>query len=82
MGPTPYESDRVIPYKYNATMLENGNEIPIPSISSIVNIVDISDMNRSGRVFALWLLKELKMLRWGSKLRWKLMLCSLASPAV
>lgn len=44
----PYESDRVIPYKYHATMLEDGKEVPIPSLSSIVNIVDVSGITQSG----------------------------------
>lgn len=52
-GHTPYESDRVVPYKYNATMLEDGKEVPIPSFSSVVNITDVSGVTRSGRVFAL-----------------------------
>ena len=28
-GPIPYKSDKVVPYKYNATILEDGVEIPI-----------------------------------------------------
>lgn len=51
-GPTPYESDRVVPYKYNAIMLEDGKEVLIPSLSSVVNIIDVSGVTRSGRVFA------------------------------
>lgn len=42
VGPTPYESDKVVPYNYNATMLEDGKEVPIPSFSFIVNISDVS----------------------------------------
>lgn len=52
MSPTPYESDKVVPYKYNATMLEDGKEVPIPSFSSVVNITYISGVTQSGRVFA------------------------------
>lgn len=51
-GLAPYESDKVIPYKYNATMLEDGKEVHIPFFSSVVNIVDVSGMTRNGRVFA------------------------------
>ena len=28
-GPIPYKSDKVMPCKYNVTILENGVEIPI-----------------------------------------------------
>lgn len=28
-GPTPYESDKDVPYKYNVTMLDDGKEVPI-----------------------------------------------------
>ena len=51
-GPVPYESDRAIPYKYNATMVEDGKEVPIPSLSSVVSIADVSRVTQSGRVFA------------------------------
>ncbi|XP_050895914.1 uncharacterized protein LOC127102604 [Lathyrus oleraceus] len=37
---TPYESDKVVPYKYNATMVEDDKMVLIPSFSSIVNIAD------------------------------------------
>ncbi|XP_050909005.1 uncharacterized protein LOC127122761 [Lathyrus oleraceus] len=52
VGPMPYESGRVIPYKYNATMLEDGKEVHIPSFSSVVNITDVIGVTQSGRVFA------------------------------
>lgn len=51
-GPMPYESDRAVPYKYNATMLEDGKEVHIPSFSSVENIANVSDVTRNGRVFA------------------------------
>ncbi|XP_050877163.1 uncharacterized protein LOC127080915 [Lathyrus oleraceus] len=44
-GPTPYESDRVVPYKYNTTMLEYGKGVPVHFLSSVVNIDDKSDHN-------------------------------------
>ena len=28
-GLVPYESDKVVPYKYNATILEDGVEVPV-----------------------------------------------------
>ncbi|XP_050890295.1 uncharacterized protein LOC127095683 [Lathyrus oleraceus] len=51
-GHTPYESDTVVPYKYNATMMKDDKEVPIPAFSSVVNIVDVSGVTRSGRIFA------------------------------
>ncbi|XP_050897129.1 uncharacterized protein LOC127103944 [Lathyrus oleraceus] len=51
-GPTPYQSDKVVPYKYQATMIEDGKEVPLPSMPSVVNIIDVSGVTRSGRVFA------------------------------
>ncbi|XP_050918505.1 uncharacterized protein LOC127135924 [Lathyrus oleraceus] len=59
-GHTPYESDIVVPYKYNATMLEDGKEIPIPSLSFIVNIADVSGVIWSCRVFAYVSLKRIE----------------------
>lgn len=58
--PTPYESDRVVPYKYNATMIEDGKEVHIPSLSFIVNIADVSGVTRSGRVFSFVALKRIE----------------------
>lgn len=52
VDPTPYESGKVVPYKYNATMLEDGKEVIIPSLSSVVNISDIRSVTISGRVFS------------------------------
>ncbi|XP_050876207.1 uncharacterized protein LOC127079897 [Lathyrus oleraceus] len=47
-GPVPYKSDKAIPYKYNATMIEDGVVVPLPSV---VNIVDVSRVTKSGCVF-------------------------------
>ena len=52
-GPMPYNSDKAIPYKYNATMIENGVEGPIRRMTSFVNIADVSRVTRSGRIFAV-----------------------------
>ncbi|KAI5403630.1 hypothetical protein KIW84_050982 [Lathyrus oleraceus] len=46
-----YVSDKVVPYQYNATMMENFQEVPLPTTNFIVNIVDIAKVTRSGRVF-------------------------------
>ena len=51
-GPVPYESDKVIPYKYNATILEDCLEIHIQPFSDFKNIVEASRVTRSGCVFA------------------------------
>jgi len=48
--PKPYASERAIPYNYNATMLENGREVPIPPLPSVVNIAEDSRVLRNGRV--------------------------------
>ncbi|KAI5444455.1 hypothetical protein KIW84_012908 [Lathyrus oleraceus] len=29
-GPTPYQSDKSVPYKYQATMIRDGMEVPLP----------------------------------------------------
>lgn len=52
-GSTPYEYDKFVPYKYNTTMIEDGKEMLIPALLSIVNIVDVSGVTRNGRVFAV-----------------------------
>ena len=52
-GPVPYKSDKAVPYKYNATILEDGVEVPIQPIPNIGNIVETSRVTRNGRVFAL-----------------------------
>lgn len=48
-----YGSDKFIPYKYNATMLEDDKDLHIPSFSFFVNISDVSGVTQSGRVFAI-----------------------------
>jgi len=39
-GPIPYVSEKAIPYRYNATMIEDGREIPIPPLPSVGNIAE------------------------------------------
>ncbi|KAI5407324.1 hypothetical protein KIW84_053543 [Lathyrus oleraceus] len=41
-GPVPYSSDKAIPYQYNATMIEGGQEVPLPTTRSVVSIVDVT----------------------------------------
>ncbi|KAI5384917.1 hypothetical protein KIW84_071778 [Lathyrus oleraceus] len=50
-GSVPYSSDKVLPYQYNATMIEKGQEVPLPVPDSVVNIADVVEVTRSGRVF-------------------------------
>lgn len=50
-GRVPYASDEVVPYKYNATMIENGQEVPFPAKNSVVRIANVVKVTRNGRVF-------------------------------
>src|ERR1051325_7529847 len=50
-GLVPYDSDKAVPYQYNTTMMENGKEIPIPTLSAVVNIAKIGRVTQSGRVY-------------------------------
>ncbi|KAI5410512.1 hypothetical protein KIW84_055862 [Lathyrus oleraceus] len=50
-GPVPYASDKVVQYQYNATMLENGQEVPLSTTNFVVSITDVIKVTRSGRVF-------------------------------
>ncbi|KAI5429743.1 hypothetical protein KIW84_034360 [Lathyrus oleraceus] len=52
-GPMPYTSDKAVPYRYAATIIENGKEVEIKTLASVTNIAANSRMTRSGRVFAL-----------------------------
>ncbi|XP_039687954.1 uncharacterized protein [Medicago truncatula] len=50
-GPVPYTSDKAVPYKYNATVVEDGKEVPLAS--SVVmnnNVEGTTAVLRSGRV--------------------------------
>ncbi|GAU51647.1 hypothetical protein TSUD_414690 [Trifolium subterraneum] len=49
-GPIPYTSNKAIPYKYNATMIEDGREVPIPLLPSAVNTAEVSRVTRRGRL--------------------------------
>ncbi|KAI5427000.1 hypothetical protein KIW84_032430 [Lathyrus oleraceus] len=59
-GPIPYASDKVVPYQYNTTMIENGQEVPLPVVDSVVNMDDITKVTRSGRVFGSVFQKEVE----------------------
>jgi hypothetical protein len=50
-GPLPNASSKAIPYMYNATMIEDGQEIPMPTLPTSINIAEVSRVTRSGRVF-------------------------------
>ncbi|KAI5389415.1 hypothetical protein KIW84_074894 [Lathyrus oleraceus] len=50
-GPVPYVSDKAVPYQYNATMVKDGQEVPLPTTNPVVSIADVTKVTRSGRVF-------------------------------
>ncbi|GAU50475.1 hypothetical protein TSUD_409600 [Trifolium subterraneum] len=50
LGPMPYTSLRAVPYRYDATMLQDGVETPIPPLLSVDNVADNSKILRSGRI--------------------------------
>lgn len=60
-GLMPYESDKVVPYKYNPTMVEDGKDVHIPAFPSVVNIVDVSGVPEVVRYLLLHLLRGLKI---------------------
>lgn len=47
-GPVLYESDKVVPYKYDATMIRDGQEIPLPAATLVVSIANVVKVTRSG----------------------------------
>src|ERR1051325_6739204 len=51
-GPVSYSSTKAIPYQYNATVIENGKEKPMPILPANVNITEIGRVTRSGRIHA------------------------------
>ena len=52
-GLVPYELDKVVPCKYNATILEDGVKVPIQPLSDVKNITEASRVTRTGRIFSL-----------------------------
>lgn len=54
----PYESDKVVPWRYNAPVLEDGKEVMIEAVRSVENIADVSGMTRSGCMIAPTLLRK------------------------
>ncbi|KAI5384904.1 hypothetical protein KIW84_071767 [Lathyrus oleraceus] len=56
----PYTSDKVMPYQYNSTMMENGQESSLLVADSMVNLADIVKVTRSGRVSSQVFPKEIK----------------------
>lgn len=57
-GPMPYASEKAIPYKYNATMIEDGREVPIPPLPSVGNVAEVSRVLRNGRIVPVVLPKK------------------------
>ena len=51
-GPVPYKSDKVVSYKYNATILEDGVEVSIQPMPNVLNIAETNRVTRNGRIFA------------------------------
>jgi hypothetical protein len=49
-GPVSYASTKAIPYKYDATMIENGVEVPLVSPATVDNVVGEITALRSGKV--------------------------------
>ena len=49
-GPVSYTSTKAIPYKYNATMIENGVEVPLVSPATVDNVAGEITTLRSGKV--------------------------------
>jgi hypothetical protein len=49
-GPVSYASTKAIPYKYDATMIENGVEVPLVSPATVDNIAGEITALRSGKV--------------------------------
>ncbi|XP_050915376.1 uncharacterized protein LOC127130403 [Lathyrus oleraceus] len=50
-GPVPYAFDKVVPYKYNATIIENGQEVHLPAANSVVSVPYVVKVTHNGRVF-------------------------------
>ncbi|KAI5393860.1 hypothetical protein KIW84_060817 [Lathyrus oleraceus] len=50
-GPVPYSYDKAVSYQYNATMIEGGKEVPLPTTSFVVSIADVTKVAHIGRVF-------------------------------
>lgn len=51
--PISYESEKVVHWSYNATVLEDGKKVMIEVVKYVENIEDVSGMTRSRRMFAL-----------------------------
>src|SRR4051812_49625644 len=62
-GPVPYDSDKAVPYNYNATMIKDRQEVPLPTLSSVVNIADVSRVTRSDVCILHYLQSSLLLLQ-------------------
>ncbi|XP_050890649.1 uncharacterized protein LOC127096071 [Lathyrus oleraceus] len=48
-GPMPYQSDKVVHYKYNATMIEDDKEVTITAFPFVVNIANKTPVVQAGQ---------------------------------
>ena len=67
-GPVPYSSDKAVPYQYNDTMMKDGQEVSLPTNSSVVRIADVTKVTRSGRVFGPVVLESKEEMIVGKKM--------------
>lgn len=67
VGLVSYASDKVVPYKYDATMIKDGKEVPLPATNSVVRIFDVIKVIESSRVFSMVSLKVVKDVIVGKK---------------
>ncbi|XP_050908922.1 uncharacterized protein LOC127122665 [Lathyrus oleraceus] len=67
VGPVPYIYDKVMPYKYDATMIKDGKEVPLPTTTSIVSIIDVVKVTQSDRVFSMVFRKAVENVVVGKK---------------
>lgn len=51
-GHVSYASDKVVPYQYNAKMIENDQDFPLAVTNSVVNNADFAKVTYRGRVFS------------------------------
>ncbi|KAI5436301.1 hypothetical protein KIW84_022682 [Lathyrus oleraceus] len=49
--PVPYSSNKVMSYQHNATIMKDGQQVPLPMTSSVVSTADVTKVTCSGRVF-------------------------------
>ncbi|XP_050919812.1 uncharacterized protein LOC127137388 [Lathyrus oleraceus] len=52
VGVVSYTSDKAVPSKNNATMIKDGQKVPLSASNLVVSISDVVKVTRSGRVFS------------------------------